>query len=448
MKVVRLGPPYSTDYVPDELVEGYSSMIWTERFSEDGEFELKTTKVAETMSLLPEDTLISHLGTSEVMLVETHKIGVSPEGDYELTVSGRDLGAFIKENRFVEAPYQKKRQMARQYAPWGAVAVLLYNALDNNSGIDVTQQMQLMYGEVGDNPPAPDISWTTLDRWLNVAITNSVNSSTSPSRWWLREGNLGTQLLNILLENDLGIRTIRPSGSSGKIVTVASSPPADRGIITQTFTSNITKLRFDVYDGLNRSANQSTNDVVGFNYIQGDFDGGEYLFSVKDLKTAVEIMASKQQNDVYRSGTSGYSGIRRRVTSIDAGEPDLPEPPEKPEEPRKNATTAQKNAYADALDKYWDRHAAWKIKRDEVLDDFKADNIKEANRLLKQTRRLSMFNGDISPIAPYKYKTHYNLGDTVSLYGDYDQVEQMIVSEHTLTEDAEGELSLPGLTAI
>lgn len=442
MDIFRLGPVYSTDYLPDYPVEGYSSAIWTERFVETGEFEIKTPYVSETMALLPEDTLISHRDTDEVMIVETHLITLDGEGNEELTVSGRSLTSFL-EHRFIEAAYKKKRTMRRNYSPSGAVSVLLWQAFVNASGKDVTR---------GDNnaetPELNDYAWTTLDRILNVSITNSVSAVPPARRWWLTEGMLLPQLQTILTQGDIGVRAIRPSSrSAGKIVTVASMPLADRGTITQAYTENISSLRFDIYDGINRAQNQATNPKVSFSVPQGDVDKVQYLFSKKEFKTMVEAISSVGISDTYRNATEqAYSGLRRRTMQMDAGDPDIPPEPQKPPELRKNATKAQRDARADAMDVWIDKHAAWVNKRNAIIADFKADFKEDALAQLKKVRRITMLSGDVSPYAQYKYRMHYNLGDTVTLSGDYGLSENMIVSEYIRTEDAEGDRGYPGLT--
>ena len=93
MEVLRLNP---TTYLPDSLVEGYTSMIWTERYLENGEFEMKTPKVSETKALIPENSMLSLLDTQEVMFVETHSIGRDSNGISELTVKGRTFETFLQ----------------------------------------------------------------------------------------------------------------------------------------------------------------------------------------------------------------------------------------------------------------------------------------------------------------------------------------------------------------
>jgi hypothetical protein len=440
MDVFRLGLPGSSSYLPEKVITGYDAMIWTERFQVPGQFELTTYDIAPTLAALPEQTLISVRGSREVMVVETRSIEVDDDGNKVLKVTGRSLG-FIFDKRHIEAVYGKKRQMRKSYTAAAAAAVLMWNAVDNPSLKDVTRG-----DKNADTAQLNDYPWNGQDVIPNVAITDSVTDYGSTRRWWLNEGPLGPQLANILIWGDLGLRCIRPKSGPGSVVSVATAL-ATRGDVTRTVTNSVTQLRFDVYQGLDRSHTQSSRPIVGFKYIQDHIENAEYLFSSRDLSTICEVMSSVSIGDVARNATEkAYAGLARRVMSFDAGDPEIPPEPEKPEELRKNATKKERADRADAMDAWLDKHATWKNKRDNIVANFKADAETDALRELKKARRVSLFQGDISPLAPYVFGTHYNLGDAVSLYGEYGEVERMIVSEYVRTEDSEGDRGYPGLS--
>lgn len=439
MDVVRLGERYTTNYEPDELIEGYSSMIFTERHIEYGDFQLKTYNIADTAALLPEDTLISHRETGDVHMVEDHNIELDEFGRPMLAITGRSLDFYI-DHRYVESNYQKRRQMRKPYSAMGAAAVLLYNAFDNASGKDVTRG-----DKDGKTPEENDYSWTTLDRIPNVCITDSAVDDGDVREWFLNEGMLGTQLKDILIKGQMGIRMIRPMGTSGKVITVKSAL-ADRGDIVRTDTDDIQMMRFDIYTGLNRTVGQSTNPKVQFRALHDDLDKIKRLVSKKNYKTIVEIISSVGGADVARNNTEkNFSGIQRRVMAYDAGAPDLPPEPQKPAELRKNATRAEREDRRDAMDKWIDDHAEWDNKRDRIVTAFKNSNDKAALRELTKARRVNMLSGDISPLAPYKFKVDYNLGDKVTLVDDNGFEETMVVAEYIRTDDDEGDHGYPGL---
>lgn len=441
MDLVRLGAPYSTQYLPDALIEGYSSAIWTERFFTPGEFEIKTADVDRMMELLPEDTLISHLDTDQVMMVESHTVEDDEDGNPVLTITGRSLDLML-EHRFVESRYQKRRSMRRKYSPVGALSVLLWQAFANTSGKDVTR------GDKDDDTgERNDYSWNTQDAIPNVVITDSAADNGTSKDWFLNEGMLLPQIAKMLTKADLGIRVIRPGSESNAQVITVKTNLADRGDVVRTYTTGITAMRFDIYQGIDRShTSEPPENRVQFSVLQGDITEAQYARSKKDMKTIVEIMTSASIADQARNATErAYTGIRRKVSAIDAGEPDIPDAPDRPEDPRKNATQAEKNAWREAIDNWRDKMTAWRNKRDRIMDAFKEAAIDDAQGELKAKRRLKMFSGNISPMATYQYRVHYGLGDTVSLYGDYDEVQKMIVAEYVRTEDENGDRGYPGL---
>lgn len=440
MDFLRLGKAYTSDYVPDELIEGYNSLIWTERFLDPGEFELKTFDINGVAKLLPEDTLVSHSETREVMLVETHEINLVGEGadaQPELTVRGRSATSIL-DSRWVESDYQKKRRMRKRYSATAAAAVLLYNAIDNASTFDVTR---------GDDDPDTEgvvnsYPWTDKDVLPNIAITDSaVDGGT---RWWqLEQGVLWPQLQKILFDADLGLRCLRPiPGLSPGLVVTVKSALAERGTVVRTDIPDIKSLQFNIYSGIDRSSS------VQLSQLQGHLDKPQYLTSVKDYKTALEVMSGEiNMSDVFLPGAAGFTGWRRKVMGFDAGTPEIPKEPERPKDLKSNATKGERASYNKALDDWIDKHAKWKNKRDRIVDDFKEEQGKAALRALKAKRRVDMFSGDISTLSPYTYKTHYDLGDTVMLNGDYGKSAKMIVSEYVRTDDASGDRGFPGLVA-
>lgn len=441
MDFVKLGLNTAHDYIPTDVIEGYNSLIWTERFQAPGDFELKSWDVDGMKAALPIDSFVSHLETQEVMMVETRSIAMVGEGadaQPEITIKGRSASVIL-EHRYVEGEYQKKRRMRRRYSATAAAGVLLFNAVANGSGKDVTR---------GDDDPETEgvvnnYDLTTKDQLPNVSISEAV-ATEGETRWWqLEQGMLYPQLMDILIDADLGLRTLRPvTPNQVKIFTVKTAL-AERGQVVRTLTNDVTAMRFDIYSGVDRSSGANS---VQFSDLQGHLASPQYLESSQLHKTAVEMMSGTiNVKDVYRPGDGALTGWSRRTMTFDAGTPEIPPQPEKPEELRKNATKAEREARADAMDAWIDKNAKWKNKRANIIADFREEQTKKALRELKKARRVDMFSGDISELSPYVYGTHYNLGDTVLLIGDYGKQAQMIVAEYVRTEDANGERGIPGL---
>lgn len=447
MEFVRLGERYTTDYVPDELVEGYNSLVWSERFFTHSEFELKSYDVYGLSELLPIDTLVSHLETREVMKVDTHSVEMEGEGadaKPEITIRGK-APTTIFEQRFVEAAYQKKRNLRKRYSAVGAASVLMFNAVDNASGHDVTRGDDDSDTEFTRN----DYPWTEKDRIVNVAVTDSA-AQDGELRWFkLQQGILYPQLVKILGNQDLGIRVLRPGyPNPGTTVFVKAFPIEERGNIDRTFVDDITQLRFDIYQGVNRK------QAVQMSLLQGHLDSPEYVDSNVEYRTALEVMTGDAEiHDISRNLPAGqpdeatFTGWKRHVMEFDGGSPELPAEPQRPKEPRENATAAQRTQYRKDLDAFHDKWARWDNKRDRITDRFIEETEKEARQALRKQKMIHMFQAESSAYSPYVYKTHYDLGDTVMLHGDFGRSEEMVVAEYVRTEDAEGDRGIPGLVA-
>lgn len=380
-------------YLPTDLLEGYFSMIWTERFRDPGEFELKVNQYISSWmySYLPLGQFISHRDTDEVMQVETHSIDYDSDGKPELTITGRSLTMW-PEQRLIEGVYQKKKQMQKNYTPLRAASVLLWDTFVNSSGTSVLDDQS------GGR--------STYDNLPQVAITSGVRGSSGVSKpRFLATGPMYPEVYKFLVNGDVGIRTMRPTGISGNVVSVTSD-----GTISFTSTPNMQKLRFEIYDGLDRTLSQSVLPAVVFSASLGHLIRPKYLFSIKDWKTQASVDSNVGGADSFRGGV-GHVGYDERQIYVDAGSIE------------DSATSTELNNFIINLSDYGDT-------------------------ALHQHRKTRVVDTDISTDVPYAYKRDYWLGDLVTIYGDYSVEQDMLVMEHIRIEDKDGDRAYPTLVAI
>lgn len=422
MDVYRLN---KTNFVPDLLIEGgdygYDSMIWTERYLENGEFELKTPYVKRTLAQLPEGALLSHRDTREVMLVESRLITTTDDGDI-LTVKGRSLTSFV-DYRYLEGPYPKKKyKMARQYQAHDAALVLLWNCFVNTTTNDATRP--------GDNA-LRDI----LDTVPDTCVTDSTNFNGVVRKRWLTGGQMGPQLRSLLDEENVGFRTIRPNTGTAKVVSITKSDLADdNGIVTRTTDDNVTKLRWDIYNGQDRRRQGPSPKEVIFNYDSGHIEDPTYLYSIENYNTMAFVISETGVKKYYRDRPEDApkSGLDRRVIWVDGGEV------ETKKVPQKKASNETQAEFETRRDNIIDENEA-------AREDFRDDLDRAGKSALKKSDRVLLMDGKVSPDCPHKYKVHYDLGDSVTLVGRYDFDQTMRVSEYVRTDDAEGDRGFPGL---
>lgn len=390
MDVVRL----DASYWPDSMVEGYTSMIWTERHQTCGEFELKTPKVEQTRTLLPEGTAISLLDSHEAMFVESHTIGQDSDGHPELTLTGRTLETFLENRIIMPTIYGEKWQVYRQYTPSEMISLLIWMHLQNQTGEDPTRAA------------------TTMDQRVAISqfvTTDSTTMTQTAISWSLEAGVVYDIILDFLTLSNLGLRTSRPINGYGNLMSFDTSRTVSRGTPTKTYSGSLNgSVYVDVYNGLDRTRNQSDRDAVIFHYDSGHIDDAAYLFSIKEFKNEAAINSSLGTTfvlaDLDPPIVPPLSGINRRSMYIDGG---------------------TKGSMSDS--------------------DFLAAITQKAKIELKKHNRAALFDGTISPLSPYKYNTHYALGDKVTLLAEYGYEAQMIVSEYVRTEDLEGDRGYPGL---
>jgi hypothetical protein len=437
MEVVRLGEYNNDDptYLPDMIIEGYTSMIWTERYLEPGEFILTTPYIDETYDALPEMTLISHRETRETMIVESHLITLDENGNEELTITGRSVDCMLQ-SRFLEAQYQKKRKMAMPYTDVDAAMVLIWNSIDNVSGYDVTRERKDADPDDDEYHDGDRWPWSDKDAIPNVAVSDSTvrPSLILPSwgdakRWWVREGLMYEQLIKILDQADLGIRTMRPPtpidfGSQRVRVHYGLG---DIGEVVREEWGTYNQLRFDVFQGQDRTVDQDHYPSVVFDVLRGDFEKSSNLWSTKDWKTELEILSGLNlKRDIYRDDQAGLTGWERRSMLYDAGTPELPDKPD-----------------AD-VDDYATKIAHWRDRRDVIYAEFEEDYDKDGLRELNKYKKIALFSGDISPDASLVYNVDYVLGDKVSLRGRRGLKASARVHEYVRTDDIEGDRGYPG----
>ena len=392
MEVVRLNP---VSYLPDSLIEGYTSMIWTERYDGNGEFEMRNAKVDEIRSLLPEGSLISLVDSKEVMIVETHSISVNDQGVAESTITGRTFETFL-ENRIMYSQYYGETWFTPMgYNVSNIVSVLLWNALVNASGQDPTKP-----------------SGQPMDIGMplnNVAVTDSTSPSGAVEPRELKSGPVLDQILEFMSLYEYGIRNIRPANTTANIITVDTSSSGTRGTVIRSLTPNIPKLRVDLYEGTDRSLDQSGIPCVIFHYDSGHIESPSYLFSIKNYKNVAVVGSSLGRTIVVGPDapvfeSPSYSPLDARVLYIDAGD-----------------LSALTNA--EAL---------------QVVNQ-------KATIELKKNNRAAIFDGAISPISTYKYNSDYFLGDKVSLLAQYGYRATMRVTEYVRIEDKQGDRGYPTL---
>lgn len=166
-----------------------------------------------------------------------------------------------------------------------------------------------------------------------------------------------------------------------------------------------TKTEFRIHNGIDR-----TEDVI-FSYAFGDLEKPEYLWSDGVLKSDFFC----RSNFFEMRSNDGPDGFNRRLLYVDCT--DLDE-------------------HLDILD----ANAAFS----EIQDAMDV----RGQQALRAQAATNLLSTDISKRSRYKFKTHYDVGDIVSVHGNYDEQSIMRVVEHVTFLDEKGETGYPTLAAV
>lgn len=360
-----------TVLVEGQMINDYTSIMWTERYKEPGEFEIISPLSVGLLDFLPLGTLISHADTLEVMIVENHEINETRDEDPSLRITGRTFDSIL-EQRIVGMNIARASttHLITDYTLAAAHSWEHANTIIN----------QHISGSI---PPI----LIDDDKLPNVIAQVDISGVTGPVE--ARTFDRGTVLERVheLLDVDeIGIKTARrnPFGIDGSSTTTT----------------------IYLYTGVDRS------NTVHFSWQSGDLDSADYLFTNKDSKNTA-LVVSRYFTWVVDTWPVEYD---RRMMLVDAADLD------------DNVDTVPTgSAAADILNKM------------EVRG-------KEA---LAAQKQLTITRADVSATTKYQYRKDYNVGDMVSIDGNFGQIAKMRVVEFVEIEDENGEsghptLSLPG----
>lgn len=413
MDVVRL----DQDFKPDRLIEGWSSMIWTERYSTFGEFTMTTPMISESRQLIPEGTKISLLDSEEIMIVDTHSIDRDEQGGALNKITGSSFPVIIDDRDTIgrainTSVYPNSWEMRRYYTPAHAVAVLLWNHLIDNA-IPLAAPLEDLNGDPIVGPgdarlliPKLKITATNIQVWTDP--NPDYLDEENPDKWHVRKwvvdvGSLLKPVSDIMAQGKLGIRSRRPTSKMIQPISFA-----EEGILQVGGPQQTTDIAIDIYQG------RDLSETVTFRYDAGQIEKPTYLYSNRGHKNIAHVASAQKELIVAAPGVDpNVGGLDRRILYFDVG------------------NLADMDIEGNFTDSDWDR-----ILTQKALTE------------LEKYNKVALFDGEISPLNAVKYGKDYFLGDKVTLQAEYGLESTMMVSEYIRSQDENGETGYPTLSLV
>lgn len=272
-------PTAPTKMEQGEIINGFTSKTWIERYRDAGEFTLKGPVTLGLREQLPLGTFISHTNTDEIMIVENHEISedTNTDSDSEIVITGRGYETFL-ENRAIGS--NNIFPMASGDLSFPLLSDYTWN-----------QARNLIFGHI-DPSELDDIS-DSLPFVTVLASVIPTGGELSPQDRNIKQGFLYPALIDLLKVDNLGIKVIRPSSTSP----LGSTNP---------------NVAFVIHKGIDRSKS------VAFSYETGEIVTADYLWSNKKYKNAALVSGKFVQT----IATLGFSGYAKRWMFIDGSDID------------------------------------------------------------------------------------------------------------------------------
>lgn len=270
-------------FQPARLVEGHSSLIWSERYSSVGDFSRESNDIAGTLKKLPLytlapdgvtklPTLVTLRETSVPMVVIAHKIAKPSSAPPTITTIGASAECLLNRRTTVVNPVGGGSKIN----PYSAQAL---------TGVDFVYDVMTRVVTNGQASLADKIP--EFDIQAPIRPVGYVPPS-STRNFAAELGELYSWALSGIADEGYGFRSVRPADT----------------------TKN--KIAIQIYKGRDR-----TQQVV-FDTRFDQIDDAQYLLSDAGWKNTDQVNGSADSLEVTDGGT--YSGLSRRTIYNDASQ--------------------------------------------------------------------------------------------------------------------------------
>lgn len=369
MDVIRFTNPTARTLMQQgQLINGIKSKMWVERYAAAGEFKFTCPATIQMRDLLPIGSFVSHVDTSEIMVVENHEISEGKGSAPDLIVTGRGFETEFEQRIVGSNKAFPTSGAASEYAlaadlTWNQAVTLIQNHIQAAHLVD-------------PNDAIP---------YVNVSA--SVAGAGTAADISVKRGDLYSALQELLSVDKLGIKVIRP------------------GVwpLTPVAVANTTIV---IHRGVDRSAQ------IVFSSDTGEIESTDYLWSNKKNKNAAMIFSRWVETRV----VGAEAEIDRRWMLVDASDLD-------------NQLSAAPVGAA--------------------LDDLIAAMQQKGIAALAARNDVALTKAEVSKTAnKATYRRDFDVGDIITVSGDFNVSAPMQISEYVEIEDENGRSGYPTLTLL
>lgn len=377
----------NTDFEAIDILDNYKSFIWNDRYNEAGDFELCIPIGSDVPNNIRKGYYIENSNSDRTMIIETLTIDSDEDGTY-LMVSGKSLESLLS-RRIV----------------WNKTVF----SMNATTGEDPNLQngLKTLFDA---NLIDPAIRVRRLDNFVfKLSDDEKVKNLTFEGEY------LGEDLYEIVTslcrEKEIGFKLTRDT---------VYTNTGDGIKRTNTFV-------FELFAGVDRSYEQSTNDYVIFSKEFDNVISTNYLDSDSSLKNVTLIVGESTYNE------DGTEDSRIEYTlNIAPAEGEIPTGIERREVFTDATNLSTTDEYGGVLS----------------ADQYKARLKQKGIDTLMENTSVTAFEGDIETDGLFKYGIDFFIGDIVQITNEYDKGGQARVTEFIMSCDGSGVYTYPTFTAI
>lgn len=258
-----------------ELIDKFESFIWTERYAEIGDFELRLMSNLSTRGLFTTGTRIATNNSYRVMTIETVEDSVDSDGKIVLDVKGRSLETLLEDRvaKDTMANTVTDPKWIIEGTP-GDVARTMFDHICRDGALDLADVIPFLQpGTI-----FPD---------------DTLNEPGTPIIWEQSPDTLFNAIRAVVDPYDLGFRLVRNFDTS--------------------------QLYFDVYAGNDRTTRQTLTPPVIFGVHMDNLQNTKEFNSIQNSKNVAYVFSDFGVEVVYGEGVDpDVEGFERRVLLVSA----------------------------------------------------------------------------------------------------------------------------------
>lgn len=384
MELITLNPFFQ----PVKLIDNYDSIIWTERYSSNGDFEIVTSDIETMLKALPLESYVSLRDSNVPMVVEVHKIVKPLRGAPKLTIMGRSFETVLERrasifripDTYPIVPWEVSAAKGSD-AAWIVMRNVLGDEARTIPGAPPEVTSEISGVDVASRTSEDDLFWrgtTYASRIIDIPppIDFSIPDDPDPYiKFPVNTGDLYSTIIEMISTSRRGFKAVRPADESQEYVSL------------------------EIYNGADLT------ESVSFDARFDQFNSSTYLFSRQGSTNVAYIFGPDAASEVLKNAGPSPKGLDRRVLYLDE--------------------TSTGGISGDA-----------ELRRQRALVE------------LYKYNSTALFDGEIAEQIAVDYNKKYFLGDIISLVGEYDLSTNVRVAEFIRSSDASGRKAYPAFEVV